>query len=423
MYASEALLKELCNTHRKINYLIESLSDEELQMPYHPWVNPPLWELGHASYFFEFFILCRDGADAFYEPRLNDIWDSFCIDHKLRWQPGLLPSKEAILTYVATIYEKITARIKEREPNHEELYLYNYALFHQNMHIESLLYARQTIGYRAVHFCDKPLDKGNPSPATGDTHIPAGTYSIGVTDGNFGFDNEKPAFDIELDAFTISKTLVTNGDFMRFIEGGGYCNRELWSWGGKIWLDRTEAAAPCHWHAEGQNWQERCFGEHLEINPNYPVKHISYWEAEAYCNWAGRRLPSEFEWEAAALGNSPDRPRRSLPWGNQMGSDKVDMDCTHLAKLPVNAYENGQSPFGCRQMIGTVWEWTSSQFLPYDGFKVDMYPYMSTLQFGYHKVTRGGSCITSSNIIRGSYRQAYLPERNDVFVGFRTCAL
>ena len=119
---------------------------------------------------------------------------------------------------------------------------------------------------------------------------------------------------------------------------------------------------------------------------------------------------------------------RHFPWGNtpatnKMDSKKVDMDGIHMTQIPVTAFPEGDSPFGCRQMLGTVWEWTSSQYLPYDGFTMDMYVYMSTLQFGYHKTTKGGSCATSSTLIRGSYRQAYFPSRSDVFVGFRTCAL
>jgi len=152
------------------------------------------------------------------------------------------------------------------------------------------------------------------------------------------------------------------------------------------------------------------------------VKHVSYWEAQAYCKFAGRRLPSEFEWEVAALGNREQEEFNKFPWGNTMETHRVDMDSKHLARLPVAALPEGDSPFGCRQMIGTVWEWTDSLFFPYDGFKVDMYPFMSTLQFGDHKVVRGGSCATSSILIRGTYRQAYTPDRNDVFVGFRTCA-
>ena len=144
----------------------------------------------------------------------------------------------------------------------------------------------------------------------------------------------------------------------------------------------------------------------------------------AWCRWAGRRLPTEYEWEVAALGNRPGEPFRHFPWGNSTPDERLaDLNGRAMAQNPVFDFPDGDSPFGCRQMTGTVWEWTSDQFLPYDGFKVDMYPFMSTLQFGDHKVTKGGGCATSSCLIRGTYRQAYLPLRNDVYTGFRTCAL
>ena len=168
---------------------------------------------------------------------------------------------------------------------------------------------------------------------------------------------------------------------------------------------------------------ERQFDQWKPLVSEFPVMHISYWEAEAFCRWAGRRLPTEHEWEVAALGNINGQKTRKFPWGDTMDASKVDMDGLHMANIPVTAYPEGDSPFGCRQMLGTAWEWTSSQYLPYDGFAVDMYPFMSTLQFGYHKTTKGGSCATSSILIRGSYRQAYLPNRTDAYVGFRTCAL
>src|SRR5690606_24553046 len=143
------------------------------------------------------------------------------------------------------------------------------------------------------------------------------------------------------------------------------------------------------------------------LNPDAPVTHVTYWEAEAWCNWAGRRLPSEVEWEVAALGNRPGQPFQRYPWGNERAeSSRVDMNGRSAARNPVGDFPAGDSLYGCWQMLGTVWEWTSNRFLPYDGFKVDMYPFISTLQFGDHKVTRSGSCATSSNLIRGTYRQA-----------------
>lgn len=447
MNDKQSLIKALETTHQSIISLINTLSDNELAMPYHPGVNPPLWEVGHAAFFFEVFILKALDMKESFNPDMDDIWDSFNIDHKDRWKPNTIPSKEKTLHYVGEIHKRILSRIASNELTQDDLYLYKYAIFHQNMHIESLIWARQSMAYKKMEFAQTasheiPLDLiSGDNTALGDTEIPAGSYWIGMpadsekfASDDFAFDNEKPGFLVELDSFKISKTLVSNQDFIDFIEDGGYENPEFWSWGGKKWL-RTKhdygippeqklnlPKHPIYWKQEDGDWLERYFDQWKPLVPDYPVTHVSFFEVEAYCNWAGRRLPTEYEWEVAALGNQ-NKQLRKYPWGNTMDARKVDMDGIHLAQVPVTAYPEGDSVFGCRQMLGTVWEWTSSQYLPYDGFTVDMYVFMSTLQFGYHKTTKGGSCATSSILIRGSYRQAYLPERTDVFVGFRTCAI
>lgn len=444
MNDKQSLIIELKNSQQKIVALTNTLTDAQLSLPYHKGANPPLWEIGHSAFFFELFILnALDNADM-YDPSMNPVWDSFNIDHEDRWNPGVIPSKESTLEYIDTTYKAILARIEENELSQQDLYLYKYSIFHQNMHVESLIWSRQTYGYKKMDFNpgeNESTPAGANQPSLGDAEIPAGRYLIGMpadsenfaTD-DFAFDNEKPRFEVELDSFKISKTLVSNREFLEFIEDGGYEKKELWSWSGQKWLKNEHNFGipperqmlrpkhPVHWKQENGQWLERYFDQWQAINPDYPVMHVSFFEAEAFCNWADRRLPTEYEWEAAALGNKKGQDFRKFPWGNTMDAGKADLDGTYVAHVPVTAYADGESVFGCRQMIGTAWEWTSSQYLPYDGFKIDMYPYMSTLQFGYHKVTKGGSCATSSIIPRGTYRQAYLPNRTDVFVGFRTCA-
>jgi iron(II)-dependent oxidoreductase len=444
------LIQALTQTHQTIRNLVNSLSDDELAVAYHPGVNPPLWELGHTAFFFEVFILkALDNATS-WNPAMDDIWDSFNIDHHDRWTPGIIPDRKNTLDYVDSIHKIILKRVETKPLTPEAIYLYRYAIYHQQMHIESLLWCRQTLGYKKYeHNTADASDVLNeatptpapPSPTPADASIESGIYLIGMPTHDrydaeyFAFDNEKPGFEIELGEFAISKTLVSNLEYLAFVEDGAYERPDLWSWGARKWL-RTEHLSdtppnrstarpkhPIYWKKKNGKWLERHFDEWLPLIPDHPVKHVTFWEAEAFCKWAGRRLPTEYEWEAAALGNLKGKPFRQFPWGKQMDATKADMDAQHLGLIPVTAYSVGDGPYGCRQMIGTAWEWTSSQYLPYDGFAVDMYPFMSTLQFGYHKTTKGGSCATSSALIRGTYRQAYLPERNDVFVGFRTCAL
>jgi iron(II)-dependent oxidoreductase len=449
MNEKETLIQALTDTHRTIRSLVTSLTKEQLSVPYRPGINPPLWELGHTAHFFEVFILRALDNAASRNSGMDDIWDSFNIDHRDRWTPGLIPDRTNVLAYVDAIHEAILKRIDEKPLTLDQLYLHRYAIYHQNMHIESLLWCRQALGYdEAAYENAGRTDASLPGPSTKaprsmiakDVIVRSGIYQIGIPSrhthaaGCFAFDNEKPGFEIELDAFAMSPTLVSNEQYLAFVEDCGYKRSELWSWGGKKWLATNQATAvppkiqaalpgqPIYWGKQDGEWRERHFAQWLPLEPDFPVKHVSYWEAEAYCEWAGRRLPTEYEWEAAALGNSVGNPFKRYPWGDGMDAARVDMDGRRFARIPVTAYPDGASPSGCRQMLGTVWEWTSSQFLPYDGFSVDMYPYMSTLQFGYHKTTKGGSGATSSGLIRGTYRQAYSPERNDVFVGFRTCS-
>lgn len=439
------VLEELELARSRTEQLVRSLPEDKLEVPYHPGVNPPLWEMGHSAFFYEVFVFnLLDGTPSC-DPSMDDLWDSFHVEHRDRWRRDLFPGREATLKYFNTVYDRVSERIGSRELTGQELYLYRYAVFHQNMHIESLIWCRQTVGYPApAEFIgDRPAPG---EPVTGDAEIPAGRWLIGMpgesddfAGEDFAFDAEKPRFEVELPAFAISRTLVSNREFQAFVEDRGYQRPELWSFGGRKWLETEVDVSlvhgvsepqlkvprhPLYWRWHGNQWQERFFDQWLPLNPDAPVTHVTYWEAEAWCRWAGRRLPSEYEWEVAALGNRPEESFRRYPWGNERpDASRVDMNGRSMARNPVFDYPAGDSPFGCRQMVGSVWEWTSSQFLPYDGFKVDMYPFMSTLQFGDHKVTRGGGCATSSNLIRGTYRQAYLPLRNDVYTGFRTCAL
>ncbi len=425
--------------------LITSLTSAQLAPPYHPGINPPLWEGGHVAFFYEVFLLRPWLGKTPLMPGQDGLWDSFDIDHEDRWATGVVPPMERVLSYMHQIREALQSCLETRPLTPQDRYLYRYAIAHQHMHIESMTWARQTLGYPPPPFTrmEPPLAAGGMRK--GDVVVPPGRYRIGMSitgaaahqaDADFAFDCEKPGFEVELPGFRISPTLVSNAEFLAFVEDGGYARPAWWSRGGRKWLqgqalldrdmirpqDPAGITAPLYWRRTGDGWQLRQFDRWQPLEPEAPVLHVSYWEAEAWCNWAGRRLPTEYEWEVAALGRPAGAPRRRYPWGDGMDAVRVDMDATRLPRSPVTALAVGDSPLGCRQMLGTAWEWTASQFLPYAGFTHDMYPYMSTLQFGYHKTTRGGSWATSSGIIRGTYRQAYLPHRRDVFVGFRSCA-
>lgn len=451
MHDRTALLNALSDNARRMLQLVDSLTPEQRQVPVLPGINPPVWELGHCAWFFERFIFqMLDGLPS-QNPGLDAIWDSFELLHEERWQPGLFPDYPETATYFTTVMERIAQRIAHVPLTDGDCYLYRYAIHHMQMHMESLVWCRQTLGYPAPdgqrialppdrhpsHLTERPhgpdlsADSNTEiSSAFDDAIIESGLYALGIpadssrfADDDFGFDNEKPGYLSRVSAFRISRTLTTNRDFLAFVTAEGYQQPSFWSRSGARWRSQTGLTHPLYWQRTADGWMERIFDQWIPLQPDWPVRHISLHEAQAWCRFANRRLPTEIEWEIAALHRKDTTDTRRFPWGPVMENTRVDMDCTHLAAQSVHALPEGQTQSGCLQMMGTLWEWTASAFMPYDGFRVDMYPLMSVLQFGTHQVVRGGSFASASELIRGTYRQAYLPERNDVFVGFRTCAL
>lgn len=428
MITRESLLNDIDRTDRQMMTLLETLGEDQLAVPYEPGINPPVWEIGHSAFFYEFFLLRRLYGVEPIMPGYDAVWDSFEIPHRERWEPGVVPEKAKTLAYYRRVINETRDRLSaDSGINDETLYLGHYVVAHQCMHLESLIWCRQTLGYAAPPWSEwiEPSPSGNSRPGPSDIGIPGGTYFIGVPrpdaakkSANFSFDNEGPGFELEIDPFRLSSTLVSQAEFLEFVEDGGYDNPDHWSVGGKYWLRKGSRSCPAYWDKRDGQWTVRRFDRIEPLSPQAPVIHVSFREAEAYARWAGRRLPTEFEWEAAARAGEA----RKFPWGNSPDNLPADLDARHLATAPVTGFPEGATPHGCLQMIGTAWEWTSSQYLPFDGFSVDMYAYMSTLQFGTHKTTKGGSCATSSSLIRNTYRQAYHPDRCDVFTGFRTCA-
>ena len=249
--------------------------------------------------------------------------------------------------------------------------------------------------------------------------------SLGATPAEpFVFDNEKWAHPVELRPFAIARAPVTQAEFAAFVDAGGYGAAELWSETGWLWRQslRSEASAVLapRWR---HGWLRRDFDRWVPLEPHRPVIHVNWYEADAYCRWAGRRLPTEAEWERAAAAMHPAAPRRRFPWGDETPDasraqlDGYALGCCDVAELPA-----GDSGFGCRQMIGNVWEWTASDFLPYPGFAVDPYRDYSQPWFGTHKVLRGGAWPTRSRLLRNTWRNFYQPDRRDIWAGFRTCA-
>jgi iron(II)-dependent oxidoreductase len=262
----------------------------------------------------------------------------------------------------------------------------------------------------------------------GDAPVAGGVFPLGAAAAEpFVFDNEKWQHPVVLRPFAIARAPVTQAEFAAFVDDGGYRRRELWDAAGWAWREGEVAMHPVYWQREAGGWLRRDFDRWVPLEPYRPVVHVNWYEAEAYCRWAGRRLPTEAEWEAAASGEpggvSPRRPKRRFPWSvGGPTAERANVDGHALGCVGVAGNAAGDSPCGCRQLIGNVWEWTADDFLPYPGFVPDPYKEYSAPWFGDHKVLRGGCWATRGRLLRNTWRNFYRPDRRDVFAGFRTCA-
>lgn len=417
------LIDDLRAARTHLDRITAHLTGERLLGPYLSIVNPPLWELGHIAWFQEYWCLRHQpvttaGASIMHSS--DALYDSARVSHDTRWNLPL-PDLAATRAYQAEVLERVAARLT-REPENDALsYFARLACYHEDMHAEAFRYTCQTLGYPDL-LAGASQAPDLPSLVASDAAIPGGPFLLGAApESEFVFDNEKWAHEVVLEPFRIARTAVTNTQFMQFVATGGYGRREYWSNEGWNWVTGKALAAPQYWACRDGVWVQRKFDGLEPLKPDDPVVHVSWHEAQAFCAYAKRRLPSEAEWECAAAWNGIDGHKRTYPWGEAYPApDDVSLESTGLAS--VWAYPAGDSARGLRQLVGNTWEWTATTFHPYPGFSVDPYKEYSEPWFGTHNVLRGGSFATTRRLARNTFRNFYLPERNDIFAGFRTCA-
>jgi iron(II)-dependent oxidoreductase len=416
--------------------LVSDLSDEQLMGPRLRIVNPLRWEVGHVAWFQEFWILRHLGGLPPIIRQGDSLYDSARVAHDTRWDLPLLSSARTF-EYMQQVLDRVCDEGDRRARNpvegFDEFYFFHLALFHEQMHAEAITYTRQTLCYPRPRIgISGSRTRFAGAEVSGDAYVPGGRFVLGDSPGaSFVFDNEQQPHEVEVGPFSISRTAVTNGEFANFVEDGGYQRRELWSDEGWQWKRSAGAEHPVYWWREPSGrWLRRHFDEWVALEDRVAVIHVNWFEADAYCRWAGRRLPTEAEWEMAAScepsaeGRSITNHKRRYPWGNDAPTPShANLDWRAMGCIEVDALPEGDSAFGCRQMIGNSWEWTSTTFGGYPGFKPGPYKEYSAPWFGDHKVLRGGCWATRSSMIRSAYRNFYTPDRRDVWAGFRTCAL
>ena len=372
-----------------VNYVVPQLDT----------VNPPLWELGHIGWFQEWWI-ARNTQRALgarcppdharlssIEPNADRWWDSNHVAHSTRWQLDL-PDANNIRAYLLDTLESTLDLLDKTDESDDALYFYRLALCHEDMHAEAFVYMAQTLGLKfeapmQQTFTPAPMNLREPML------IPACNWQLGNSEEGFSFDNERPQHSLQVPEFEIDAQPVTWSQYVEFVDDGGYDRQELWSVEGWQWLQSLASGegrrAPRYVDqigvASGAVMQIR-FGAARRMLGNQPAMHMTWFEADAWCRWAGRRLPFEVEWEVAAHTAS----KRGFLWGN-------------------------------------VWEWTGTTFRGFEGFKPDPYQEYSQPWFGNHKVLRGASFATRARMKSPKYRNFYPPERDDMFCGFRSCAV
>jgi gamma-glutamyl hercynylcysteine S-oxide synthase len=423
--APDALSAWVQDARSRTLRLVADLNDDQLMGPQLVTVNPLLWEVGHVAWFQEKWVLRRNGQSSV-RADADSLYDSAAIPHEVRWDLPL-PSRADTLSYMQRVQDRVLDRV-HHDLYEPDAYFIQLAVFHEDMHVEAFAISRQTLNYPGPVLGSPPAASHTPRVALGseglmpgDVHISEATYLLGATrDQGFVFDNEKWAHPVEIAPYAIARVPVTQADFARFVADSGYLRQDLWSAAGWTWRTERRAEHPVYWRQTPDGWQRRSFDRWVPLEPHRPMIHANWYEAEAWCSWAGRRLPTEAEWELAASGIE----KRRYPWGEVAPEEfHANLGAWRLECLDVSSCPAGESPFGCRQMIGNAWEWTADDFLPYPGFVADPYKEYSEPWFGTHKVLRGGSWATPGRLIRNTWRNFYMPHRADMWAGFRTCAL
>ena len=420
------------DARRRTFEMVQDLPDDRLRVPLLEIVNPFLWEIGHIAWFQERWVLRHVAEAAPLIAGAEALYDSTAVAHDTRWDLAL-PTRDETRDYMTAVRDSVLSRLGHHDPGKRETYFNLLAVFHEDMHAEAFMYMRQTLGYPMPSLTDCAFDAGQgeslPGPE-GDAEVPGGSLSLGAApDAAFVFDNEQWAHEVEIEPFAIARAPVTEEQFAGFVDDGGYRRRELWCDEGWRWREAAGAEHPVHFLRDGEGcWQRRHFDRKHPLEPDRPVIHVNWFEANAYCRWAGRRLPTEREWEVAAAcepASTGDRlapGKRRYPWGDlPPDPTRTNLDARAMDTVDVGALPAGDSAFGCRQMLGNVWEWTDSVFGPYPGFEPGPYKEYSEPWFGTRRVLRGGAWATRSRMVGNTYRNFFPPDRRDVFAGFRTC--
>ncbi|QLH09025.1 ergothioneine biosynthesis protein EgtB [Candidatus Nitrosotenuis sp. DW1] len=425
MLSTVSLVDEFREMRKHTLDLVETLEYDDFVVQTAPYVSPPKWHLGHVSWLFEVLLKQADEKYEYYSEEflryLNSYYNRFGeqIDKASRGTVSR-PTVKQILEYYETITKRITDLIQSDAPSEEDRKRFELGINHEYQHQELLVYDLQHI--LADQY--KPKIKNHPPKKEhvrqGQILVDGGLYNLGYGGKDFCYDIEMPEHKVYLKDFKIDSHPVTAGQYLEFIESGGYSEYKYWLSDGWKAVKQNSWKAPMYWQKIDDAWHVIDFIGMRKINPNEPVCNVSFYESDAYCKWAGKRLPTEAEWEKAACWNEEKKIKTVFPWGNDRPTaEHANLLESHLwCASEIGSYPMGKSHYGCYQMIGDVWEWTSSEFVGYPGFKSGFQEY-NDKWFTNQKVLRGGSFATPKRSIRASYRNFFRLDERWMFSGFR----
>ncbi|MFC9060991.1 ergothioneine biosynthesis protein EgtB [Streptomyces sp. NPDC057074] len=420
----ERALSALVRARARTTLLTSCVEGPDLTGQVSPLMSPLVWDLAHIGNQEEQWLLRAVGGHEAIRPEIDSLYDAF--EHPRAERPRLpLLSPAEARGYAADVRGR-ALDVLEGSAFHgtrltEAGFAFGMIAQHEQQHDETMLITHQ------LRKGPQALTAPDPDPAglfTGppEVLVPGGPFTMGTSTEAWALDNERPAHRREVAPFVLDTTPVTNGAYRAFIDDGGYDDPRWWAPEGWDHIRRHSITAPLFWRRDGGQWLRRRFGVTEVVPADEPVLHVSWYEADAYARWAGRRLPTEAEWEKAARHDPAGDRTARYPWGDaDPGPEHANLGQRHLRPAPAGSYPAGESPLGVRQLIGDVWEWTSSDFAPYPGFRAFPYKEYSEVFFGpEYKVLRGGSFAVDAVACRGTFRNWDYPIRRQIFSGFRT---
>ncbi|MDP8951341.1 MAG: ergothioneine biosynthesis protein EgtB [Actinomycetota bacterium] len=424
----KALAAGLEEARARTRFLLQMVSEEDLMVQQDPIMSPLIWDYGHIGNYEELWLLQKAHDKVLSKRELYDVYNASLHPREERPSLNLLNWHDADM-YLDAVRRAVLETLQEADFDGEDRllkygFVYNMIVQHEAQHNETMLQTLQLKrgeGYRPEPRVELPTGK---APEREMVPVSSGEFVMGTDDRAFALDNERNAHVVDLPDFLIDATPVTNEEYAKFVEDGGYEREELWNREGWEYIREAGTTAPKHWYQpEPRSWWTRRFGFDEPLNLAAPVVHVSWYEADAYARWAGKRLPTEAEWEKAASWDPGTGTKRLYPWGDDEPTpERANLDQLAFSAAEVGAYPEGASAYGVLGMIGDVWEWTASDLYAYPGFEAFPYREYSEVFFGPdYKVLCGGSWATRPAAIRNTFRNWDYPIRRQLFCGFR-CA-